>query len=178
MSTRISSYTQKRSVMGQRRTFDRAPRALPRDSYVLNIHGAADALNTHPSFGLELIPRPAPHEIDLTTSEPVYEWEAPSQDAAGATTGERFQELRDEWKLDTEFVTSAEERFMHFAYQRIIGLGREGLPFILRELRDYPAHWFWALAAIAGEDHGAGAESFDEARELWLSWGAQEGYLI
>ena len=38
------------------------------------------------------------------------------------------------------------------AYQQIIGMGAEALPFIFRELQKEPDHWFWALHAITGEN--------------------------
>lgn len=44
------------------------------------------------------------------------------------------------------------EMAMHPAYQRIIGLGPEVAPLLLRELERQPDHWFWALKALTGAD--------------------------
>jgi hypothetical protein len=68
---------------------------------------------------------------------------------------------------------------MHLAYQQIIGLGPATTPLILRELEREPDDWFWALAAITGENPiPPGAErKLAEMRAAWLQWGAEHGYL-
>jgi len=40
----------------------------------------------------------------------------------------------------------------HHAYQRIIGMGDQAIPLLLRELQREVDLWFWALEAITGED--------------------------
>src|ERR1700687_4065288 len=65
---------------------------------------------------------------------------------------DHFRELARQWKEATEFTSSTTQMVMHPAYQQIIGMGREALPFLLAELRRKPDHWFWALKAITGED--------------------------
>lgn len=116
--------------------------------------------------------------ISVQSEASLYMWEpVATNDRVQPRTSERFEKLKEQWAADTEFASSATEQFMHPAYQQIVGMGRDGLPLILRDLRDNPAHWFWALAAISGEDHADGANTFEEARERWLAWGAREGYL-
>lgn len=90
---------------------------------------------------------------------------------------ERFEELRDTWQEETAFFSTAMSRYMHPAYQQIIGMGSEALPLILRALRDTPDDWYWALAAISGQDAAEGAETPSEARERWLEWGQDQGHL-
>ncbi|HEX7450259.1 MAG TPA: hypothetical protein VF306_22055 [Pirellulales bacterium] len=53
------------------------------------------------------------------------------------------------------------------------------LPHLLRELARQPDHWFYALAAITGEDPiPAGAEGNVAAMtEAWLAWGRAHGCL-
>ncbi len=41
---------------------------------------------------------------------------------------------------------------MHPAYQQIIGLGKQAIPFLLRELDQKSGRWFWALKSITRED--------------------------
>jgi len=65
----------------------------------------------------------------------------------------------------------------HPAYQQIIALGPPVIPLILRELRERPDHWFWALNAITGEDPVGPEDDFDQAVEAWLRWGRERGYL-
>lgn len=90
----------------------------------------------------------------------------------------RFNRLRSEWEERTQFSSSVNEMAMDPAYQQIIGMGDEGLPYVLKALRDNPSHWFWALSAITGEDQAAGVETFSEARQKWLTWGIREGHLV
>ena len=69
--------------------------------------------------------------------------------------------------------------FLVPSYQRIIGLGPSAIPLILRELENEPGHWFWALAALTGENPAAQgtAGNVDAMREAWLQWGRERGYL-
>jgi hypothetical protein len=89
----------------------------------------------------------------------------------------RFARLADEWREATSWLSSTQRIVLHRAYQQIIGMGPAAVPFILEELRARPAYWFWALTAITGEDPGEGTTDFSEARERWLRWGEERGYL-
>jgi hypothetical protein len=85
---------------------------------------------------------------------------------------ELFDELASTWKLETSIQSFMPQKALHWAYQRIIGLGPMALPLILERLRDQgPDHWFWALAMITGEDPAADTTTLQEATEAWLSWG-------
>lgn len=84
-----------------------------------------------------------------------------------------------QWKQDTAFTSSLTEMLLHPSYQRIIGLGPDVVPFILMELKDNGGHWFWALAALSGEnpvkpEHQGKPRLMKEA---WLAWG-QANHLI
>ena len=89
----------------------------------------------------------------------------------------RFQSLREQWESETAFTASVMDRFVHGAYQQIIGMGPGVLGDILRALEESPDHWFWALSAISGEDAAVGTETFAEARDRWLEWGRERGHL-
>jgi hypothetical protein len=89
----------------------------------------------------------------------------------------RFQKLAEEWRDKTLHLSFIEDRAVHPAYQRIIGMGPRVLPLILRELQAKPDHWFWALHAITGEDPAAPDAIFAEATRAWLAWGREQGYL-
>jgi hypothetical protein len=82
-----------------------------------------------------------------------------------------FIRLSEEWKRDTGFHSSLSKKFMHPAYQTIMAMGKEALPFILRELEKSPGHWFYALRFIVQRDVAENADSFEEARQIWLEWG-------
>jgi len=92
---------------------------------------------------------------------------------------QRFRTLVREWKHATSHLSSVTERSMHRAYQQIIGLGPAATPLILRELEREPDDWFWALAAITGENPipQDAAGKLGEMRAAWLHWGAEHGYL-
>ncbi len=91
----------------------------------------------------------------------------------------RFAELSATWRSDTAFASSALQMATHPAYQEIIGMGSDALPLILRDLAERPAHWFWALRAISGENPVKAADmgKFASLVGAWLSWGRQKGYL-
>jgi hypothetical protein len=72
---------------------------------------------------------------------------APTKDTEGL-----FQELANQWRRETAHLSLAIKKVTHPAYQRIIGLGLDAVPLILRELQRRSGHWFWALKAITGED--------------------------
>ena len=61
---------------------------------------------------------------------------------------------------------------------RIIGIGPEAIPLILRELKKKPDDWFWALNAIT-EVNPIPEElegKIDEMTNSWLQWGRDKGF--
>ena len=90
-----------------------------------------------------------------------------------------FLELAEEWRGDTKVLSSIPGKAMHWAYQRIIGMGEPALPLILRELERKPDHWFWALTAITGQDPvpPEDAGNIRKMTEAWLRLGRQRGLL-
>ncbi len=88
-----------------------------------------------------------------------------------------FQDLVETWRRETAFLSFIQQRAMHPAYQRIIGMGWVAVPFILGELARRPDQWFWALRAITGEEPAPDAQSFSAAVEAWLRWGRERGLL-
>ena len=92
---------------------------------------------------------------------------------------EEFRRLATEWKTETQFQSSITRIAMHPAYQRIIGMGQEALPYILRDLETTRAPWFWALHAITGldpvpaEDRGY----LDRMTRAWVRWGVRESII-
>jgi hypothetical protein len=89
----------------------------------------------------------------------------------------RFESLAAAWRKECAHLSSVREMVLHPAYQQIIGMGRDAIPFLLRELERQPDHWFWALWAITGEnpvppEHRGRLR--DMARD-WLEWARQRG---
>jgi hypothetical protein len=86
-----------------------------------------------------------------------------------------FATLAAEWRSATGFESSLERKVLNRAYQRIIGLGPQVVPYILDDLNNSPDHWYWALTAIVGEDKAAGQMTMTAAAEAWLAWGRSIG---
>lgn len=90
-----------------------------------------------------------------------------------------FHRLADVWRADTFAMSSSSDIVLHPSYYQIIGMGREALPWILRELRDAGGHWFLALRAITRENP-VSAEDRGEVKKMtdaWLRWGRKNGLL-
>src|SRR5436190_22348632 len=83
----------------------------------------------------------------------------------------KFRELAETWKRETGFFSFMQQRALHPAYQRIIGMGWAAVPMLLEELQRQPDHWLWALQAITGEEPARGTNTLQAATEAWLNWG-------
>jgi len=95
-----------------------------------------------------------------------------------------FQDLVSQWRKERNPLSSlAWNNVRNPSYQRIIGMGKLALPFILRELRrelrqGEPDDWFPALWAITG-DNPVPPDSQGKVREMakaWIKWGLRNGY--
>jgi len=89
----------------------------------------------------------------------------------------QFCELAEQWRSETGMLSIVQQKAIHPAYQRIIGMGKPVLPLIFRELQNKQEHWLWALRAITGEEPAANANDFKSAVAAWLDWGKRKGYL-
>jgi hypothetical protein len=89
---------------------------------------------------------------------------------------EKFYSLVEAWRQDVLFTSSLTEMILHPAYQRIIGMGLEAVPFLLRELERKPDHWFWALTAITGADPVSTEDrgKLRKMAEAWIRWGKEQ----
>ena len=90
-----------------------------------------------------------------------------------------FKKLADKWKNETLALSSTKAIAMHPAYQRIMGMGKPALPFILADLQQHEDQWFWALFYIADENP-VPPESRGKVHEManaWLDWGRKNGHI-
>jgi type I restriction enzyme M protein len=94
-----------------------------------------------------------------------------------AFLNEQFMELAESWREDTAMLSVLKQKVSHPAYQKIIGMGKQALPFIFRELEQKSEHWIFALQAITGENVGKQKNNFKEAVTAWLEWGKEKNYL-
>src|SRR5438876_12243063 len=68
----------------------------------------------------------------------------------GETMDDRFRRLAAEWDSATAYLSSMEQAAKHPAYQEIIGMGKDVVPLLLRDLEQTERHWFIALNKITG----------------------------
>src|SRR5215213_11566292 len=100
--------------------------------------------------------KPADHSREDTASEdemdlPVLAHDSYGRPASDSVEG-MFRQLVAEWDDETGDSPIVGNRFMHRAYQHIIGLGPDAVPLLLKELEREPDYWFWALTAITREN--------------------------
>lgn len=90
---------------------------------------------------------------------------------------ERFRSLAQQWRNETQWLSSTTQIAMNPAYQAIIGMGAEALPMILEDLRQNSGHWYWALKAISNEDPVVPRDrgSVKKMKGAWLKWGETKG---
>jgi hypothetical protein len=90
----------------------------------------------------------------------------------------RFHRLADAWEKATGHLSSMKAASEHPAYQEIISLGHDVVPYLLRDLKETERHWFIALATITGANPipSSLAGNIPKMIEAWLQWGKENGY--
>lgn len=61
---------------------------------------------------------------------------------------ERFNVLYDRWYKDTEFLSSVGSIINHPAFNAIVGMGKDAVPYILDKIDKEPSPLVWALNLI------------------------------
>lgn len=91
-----------------------------------------------------------------------------------------FNQLRDQWLVETRFLSSSTAIAANANYQAIIFLGSRVVPLILEDLAKTHCHWFEALSAITG-DHPVPKKYWGNISIMtycWLVWGVEHGYNV
>jgi hypothetical protein len=90
-----------------------------------------------------------------------------------------FAALVAEWKAARANVSRVDKMVLLSPYQQIIGMGHQAVPLILKELKQAPDHWFWALHAITGENPvpEEARGNLPQMAAAWLTWGRDHGYV-
>ena len=85
---------------------------------------------------------------------------------------QQFQNLAKRWRKETMLCSSIQDMSLHPAYQEIIGMGPEVLPFIFKELEHKLDHWFWALREITQENPVSNKHrgNLTKMSEDWFKW--------
>jgi type I restriction enzyme M protein len=119
-----------------------------------------------------------PNEVDPDLPKKIHSLIEPQRPPVVSTGLElEFKAHVEKWHKDTRHTSSLTKMISHPSYRRIMGMGRDALPLVLRELKERPDHWLVALNAITGEDPVPADSKFNEAVEAWLAWGKGKGYL-
>jgi hypothetical protein len=95
----------------------------------------------------------------------------------GETLEERFRCLEATWRAETGHLSSSTKIVAHSAFREIIRLGPAVIPFMLRDLKQQPRLWVWALPEITGEDPVPAADRGDITKmtNAWLRWAEERG---
>ena len=103
--------------------------------------------------------------------------ETPSAEVSLAVTEsnleQRFREQADKWERETQHLSSPTQRIMHPSYQAILGMGREIVPILLRDLQQNRRAWFGALSYLTHENpiDPKDAGEMDKMIAAWVNWG-------
>lgn len=92
------------------------------------------------------------------------------------TVEDKFARLAVIWRKHNAGQSVTE--YNHAAYLQIIGMGRDVVPLLLRELQDGKGDWLLALKYITGAKVTGPVVrgNFKAIREAWLQWGQEHGF--
>jgi hypothetical protein len=93
---------------------------------------------------------------------------------------EEFANLAFQWIQQVQGGSSTVEMSKHPAYQKIINLGRDVIPFLLQDLCQNPIYWIPVLRQITQENPVLPEQrgKIKQMAEAWLDWGRQNGYSV
>ena len=92
-----------------------------------------------------------------------------------------FNELASQWYRETRMLSFVRQKVSNICYQNIIGMGKEALPFIFKELSKGKGDWIYAIERITrvtekNNPVPVGA-SYKEAIAIWMQWASDNGHL-
>ena len=90
-----------------------------------------------------------------------------------------FRNLAQQWRNERGTSSSVTWITSRPSYLRIIALGEQCVPYILKELQKRPDHWFTALRAIT-QDNPVAEQHRGNMRAMaadWINWGISKGYI-
>lgn len=94
-------------------------------------------------------------------------------------TEAKFHYYASKWKEEIGGDSSLTSATSNMNYLRIIRIGEDAIPLILKDLQKHPAPWFIALRAISEDDSiGRGSPGdFRKKAAEWIQWGKERGYI-
>ncbi|GEM_PF-3235179 len=104
-----------------------------------------------------------------------YKYGVPAFDDLRESTEQVFTSLSNRWHEETDDLSSPSRITSNESYLRIISLGKEVIPLILRDLQDRGGDWYLALRILADDnpvppEHEGYSPLMDED---WLTWGRE-----
>lgn len=91
----------------------------------------------------------------------------------------KFNYLKNKWKLETNLLSNFNRIITHPSYQEIINYGDVFLVFILKDLKQNGGLWFYALEKITEEkvlSHITNP-TYNQLKDAWLQWGVNNKYI-
>ena len=95
--------------------------------------------------------------------------------AHAASLEQRFLELAERWREETQFYSMSRQLVEHPAYREILQMGEVAVPWILRDMAMTGARWTILLGEITGEDPAAHAAlgRVRDVQAAWIEWGRE-----
>lgn len=137
--------------------------AVPSSTYSFTKGIARVTLTRAPQATAFLVRRPR-----MMTGSIHYSSASPAVDIR-----KRFDKLARQWMRETAHLSSEDQIAKHVAYRQIVALGTPVVPLILQRVQRRQQYWFRALLDITGQNLASNANSFSEAADAWLDWGAR-----
>jgi hypothetical protein len=89
-----------------------------------------------------------------------------------------FDELVSTWKRETAVNSNLSAIFLHPSHLRVIAMGNDALPLILKDFAREGGHWFAALEAISNTKMVLPERAtHSQHRTAWIKWGFEQGLL-
>lgn len=134
---------------------------LPVGSYRINSWSLSGTATARARIDEDLISR---------TSHPVYRQ---------LSLPDKFRILVENWKRDSQYVSSTQEMANLKTYRQIIDIGREVLPLLLMELQRDPDYWFVALQELSGANPVRPDQlgRLNQMSNAWLQWGRDQNLI-
>src|ERR1035437_230192 len=100
-----------------------------------------------------------------------YDWKSTIKNIS--LIEKQFNELAAKWKNETGLYSTTPQKVFNDSYLDIIGLGKDVVPFILKDMQHGSAHWHTALKALTKENPVPNDDlsKSKKVKEAWLIWG-------
>lgn len=86
-----------------------------------------------------------------------------------------FKRLVTRWRAETYFFPSVHEKIDHYAFGKIVAMGRKTIPWIVQEIRETPDFLVMALGFLVTDNPIPASirGRIDQIIDFWLMWAAR-----